>query len=640
MNLPRWRKRTSVIRSAWRFGLVGVLFFLPALAQAQSELNNPYKLHIVVHVAPNRLLTDVFRDRIERDLHDGFQAALGDMARVKVDHHHDRLKEVLERGLKEALNGWKDRSDGKTHFVLIDYSGVHYEIQTRQYDGSIGRASPVVRHARTRDRDFVAKAAALLIKQDFGILGTVKSGPEGASNQVKIELRGGGLGDMSRWVKKDEVFALAPPGGGTSASLNWAVLQVEEPPDEKARDGICKCRFFHRYQVPSIVGYRCIKLGTVQTPLRLRWMKQMPDRKLKPLDLPLTVDIRRHGFEGEDATRLRKSVDHAGALDTLEEGDKGVFSHVAFVRVTDGMDDPKPQVPIPLVDDQLVFIEVNAAKDTGTLFAVNKLNWQNSVADCLQMQANLFKRLEMLGAKAEQRNEVIQEAQRGLKRLQADRTDLVDQKRKLAEDAKKNNKELKTPLEDRRLRQIQEYERALADFIKEQEKIEATENDPQLKKWRSEWENAKLLEKDLEFGKAIAIYEKIQKEGFKDEGLNKHLKELKDLWKVANEDHRKARDFIYRVWPTILTARLEDNIPKAEKALKICEDAGDLVSIQKLLKGCEGHADRLTKELRDLHPDLITTDVQPAKQLTKISNQLQKLFEDISEYLRSKAPDS
>jgi hypothetical protein len=629
MNAPRARLLFCLLPLA-----------LPATVRAQSELNKPYNLHIVVHVAQNRLLTDVFRERIERELHDGFQAALGDMGRVTVTHTHPRLAEVLKYGLKESLNGWKDRADVKTHFVLIDYTGVHYEIQTRQYDGSVGRASPVVRRDRTRDREFVAKAAALLIKQDFGILGSVRTVPEGAKAQVEIELRGGGLGDLASWVNKDDVFALVPPGGGSPMALRWSFLQVEKPPTEDARDGLCTCRFFHRYQVPSIAGYRCIKLGTVQTPLRLRWMKQEPNGKLKPLDLPLTVDIRRYGFDGEDATRLQKSVDHRGALDTLRDGEQGVFHRVAFVRVSDGMDDPKPQVPIALVDDQPIFIEVNAAKDFNTLFTIRKANWQNNVADCLQMQVNLFKRLETLGAKADQRDEVIQEAKRGLKRVQADRADLLQLQRDLGQEAKKNKKDLKTPLEDRRLKQIQEYEDALTQFIAEQEKIEATENDPQLKKWRSEIENAKLLEKDLEIGKALAIYERIQKDGFKDAALDAHVKELRSRWKVAaNAEHQKARDFIYRVWPTLNTARLEENLPKAQKMLKTCADVGDVISIQKLLKGCEGHAGRMTKELSDLHPDQVTDDVQPAKQLKKVSEQLEKLFEDISEYLRAKSPE-
>ena len=80
------------------------------------------------------------------ELHDGFQDALRRYGRIKVTHEHPRLPDVLARARVKIITGsWKERSEGKTHFVLIDFSGVHYEIRTRQYDGTIGRASPVVR---------------------------------------------------------------------------------------------------------------------------------------------------------------------------------------------------------------------------------------------------------------------------------------------------------------------------------------------------------------------------------------------------------------------------------------------------------------------------------------------------------------
>ncbi len=616
------------------------LFFLSSLCfcgelKAQ-EASTPYKLRLVVHVAQNRLLTDVFRDRLERELHDGFQAAMGEMGQVTAMHEHPRLKDVLERGLKQSLDDWKDRNDEKTHFVLIDYSGVHYEIQTRQYDGTIGRASPVVRRDRTRDRDFVVKAAALLVKQDFGVLGTVLEGPSGGKKLVKVELRGGALGDMARWIQKDDVFALAPPDGGEPLALRWSLLQVEQAPAEGARDGICLCRFYHRYQVANIVGYRCIKLGTVQTPLRLRWVRQMPKgAKTQPLALRLTVEIRRRGFEGEDATKRTKITDSSGVLETENYGKDGVYAHVAFVRVIDGMEDPKPQVPIALVDDRPIFIEVNAAKDVDTLFAVRQTNWQNNVADLSQLQTNLFKRLETLGAKPDQRELVIAEAERGLKRLRDDRALLLQQKEELGEYARKKRRPFVTQREDKRMADSMEGEKILEQFLVEQKRIEAKENDPQVKKWLSAIENAKLLEKELEIGKAIDIYESVRKEGFKNDVLDAHLKDLQAMWKTVDAEHAEARNYIYLVWPTLDTEHLKDGLAKIRNALKKCEAAGDRTTIRKLLKGTETHALRLKKELDLLQPDLLQEDVEPAKLRKEISEQIVKLGTDMQEYLKT-----
>jgi hypothetical protein len=631
MNPQRFR---LVFRVFWAIVSLG----LAGTAHAQGELNKPYHLRIVVHVTPNRLLTDVFRKQIERELHDGLQAGLGDMGRVEVTHRHERLQEVLSQGL-QALNGWKERSDVKTHFVLIDFSGVHYEIQSRQYDGTIGRASPVVRRDRTRDRDFVAKAAALLIKQDFGLLGTVVTAPEGAQQLAKVELRGGGLGNMARWVQKGEVFSLAPPGGGSSAALDWALLQVEQPPEEDARDGLCTCRFFHRFQVRDITGYRCIKLGTVRTPLRLRWVQENP--RGKPLDAStsLTVYIRRHGFEGEDTTKLQRQTGKNGVLDTTQEGDKGVFTHVAFVSVAGGMAKPYPQVPVALVDDQPIFIEVNATQDTKSLFTVRRTAWQSDVLDSQRVQAALFQELADLSAKADQREEVIKRAERGLKRSQTDRADLMREKTALLKEAKSLRlTPPDTTREDEVLKEMVKGEEELNQFIGKQKDIEKSESDPQLKKWRREVQRAKLLEKDLEIGKAIDIYKQIQEEGFNDAEVEKHLKQLQDQWKTMDADHEEARDFIYRVWPVLDTAGLEENLPKARKAFDKCNAAHDTFTIRKMLKGTQVHAERLAKELGELRPDLRIDDERRAEPLKKISDAVVKLGKDIQAYLSRPQP--
>jgi hypothetical protein len=636
MSPQRFRRVLCVFLTAASFGWT-------ATAHGQGELNRPYKLHIVVHVARNRLLTDVFREGIERELRDGFRAALGDMGQVEVTHDHPRLAEVLTRGL-QSLDGWTDRSDQKTHFVLIDFSGVHYEIQAKQYDGTVGRASPVVRRDRTRDRDFVAKAAALLIKQDFGILGTVLTAPQQPQKQgqsVPIELRGGGLGNLARWVQKDEVFFLVPPGGGKSPALNWSLLQVVKAPAEDARDGMCECRFFHRYQVPNITGYRCIKVGTVQTALRLRWMQASP-RGLKPLTNSLTVAIRRHDFDHEDTTKLMKTTGNNGLVETVRDLEsKGVFTNVAFVSVTSGMQGNKPQVPIALVDDQPLIIEVvNATRDENTLFASKRATWQQGVANSVVLQNNLFKLLGNLSSKGDQREEVIKQAEAGVKRSEEDRQALKKEKQDLLNEAKENNIRLETPAEDRHLKALEDGENVLREFIKQQKNIEKTENDPQQKKWRSEVERAKILEKDLEYGKAIDIYKQILKEGFDNQQVKEHLEQKEKEWKTKDEKHEKAREFCYRVWPTLDSAGLEENLPKARDAFEKCKAARDDITIQKLLRGTEGHADRLAKELEQLHPELQEGDEKQAAALKKISAGILKLGTDINNYLAKAKPSS
>ncbi len=149
-----------------------------------------------------------------------------------------------------------------------------------------------------------------------------------------------------------------------------------------------------------------------------------------------------------------------------------------------------------------------------------------------------------------------------------------------------------------------------------------------------------MLENDLEIGKAIAIYDNIKSEGFQDAELDRHLKELQKLWKTANAEHQDARNFIYRVWPTLDTARMKDNLPKAQKAFQTCEAAGDVLSIRKLLKGIEIHADRLTQELSELHPETNPDEEKPARLIKEVSTDLVNLGKEIQEYLlKTQSPD-
>jgi hypothetical protein len=49
-------------------------------------------------------------------------------------------------------------------------------------------------------------------------------------------------------------------------------------------------------------------------------------------------------------------------------------------------------------------------------------------------------------------------------------------------------------------------------------------------------------------------------------------------------EQKEARAFIDRVWPTLETTRLEDNIPKAQKAFQICKAVGDRNSLLTRIK--------------------------------------------------------
>ena len=54
--------------------VLAVAFFSPAARALDPELAKPYRLDVVLDVARHRLLTDVFRQQVRREIQDGLRA--------------------------------------------------------------------------------------------------------------------------------------------------------------------------------------------------------------------------------------------------------------------------------------------------------------------------------------------------------------------------------------------------------------------------------------------------------------------------------------------------------------------------------------------------------------------------------------
>ena len=611
-----------------------------SFASLDPETKTPYRLLVVLHFADHRLLTDVFRDRVERELRDGLQASFGDLVRVEVTREHPRLAEVVENGLK-SLDGWKDRASLKTHFVFIDYSGVHYEIQARQYDGLIGQPGPVIRRDRTRDRDFVAKAAALMIEQDFGLLGAFDRWPARGDNNedkpVTVQLKGAGLGvPLDRWIGKGDVFAVvqAPRGeAGPGKPVVGALLRVDAPP--AAGDGARTCRVFRRYEPPRDAdgdGYRCVKLGTVSAPLRLRLLQALPNGGSGPLKDSLTVQIRHNGFSGDDLNKIEKRTEAADdSVDTT--GDKnGVFANAAFVSVYSVDEAPRARIPVPLLDDQPIALAVNVAADAGSLAPFRKADWERHVDEAWQEQNEWFRKINDLAAKPDQRAAAMQAIAEAIQSGREDSARLAKERDDLAKDGPVN-----LPGADERLKKVREGVAELQTFLDKLKKIDAEENDPQKQKLRALWEQGLRLEGDEEMDKAIALFEGMLKEPIADEALKDRvqakLDDLRKRWDPKNPEHRAARAFIYNVWPTLDDAGLKEHLEDARGAYVACKAVGDMISLRKLLRATVAHAVRMKGELDQLKPDVNIDDEKPAKLIKELSESLGKLARDVKETL-------
>jgi len=197
-----------------------------------ADVEPPYRLVVVLDIARHRLLTDVFKEQVRRELQDGLRTAFGPLAAVEVRTDDPQLDEVRKEGVG-VLERWKPGENQKKHFVLIDYVAGQYEIQARQFDGLTGTASPVIRRDSTADRPFVSRLITLLIDRDLGLIGTFTLRAGFSTKSFMLSLRGAETGaPMDRWVQKGDLFAVVPLiGVKPSARIRNLLVQVEAKPD-------------------------------------------------------------------------------------------------------------------------------------------------------------------------------------------------------------------------------------------------------------------------------------------------------------------------------------------------------------------------------------------------------------------------
>lgn len=623
------------------FGQFSFLFFVLSLgslclcgesaAQLDAEKDSPYQLQVVVRIADHPPFTPAFKDQVQRELRAGLQDAFADLARVDILDAHPQLKEIDSKGLRAALDGWKEVSTKKTHFVLIDFQDGQYEIQTGQHDGLTGLSTPVTRNARTPDREFVARTAALLVEQDFGMVGTLEANARGP--EVRVLLKAAGLGiPLDQWIKKDDVFAIAQikkgSGGQRSSRVPWALLRVVET----SKDGVSRCQLFNRFKDPlekgsAVLGYRCLKLGTTTAPLHLRLVNS---KDMMPL-AGQAVAVSAGDFTAK--SKEERSTRTDGSLVTRD-----AFPHIAFVRVLDVGGEVRAQVPVEILGNRTVILSIDRQAEWEGQFTLSRMRLIRRLYESIQVVGELFQELNRL-IEARSGQEALTAAQRGLKAMDAEISNFNEEiasLKKAAQDAPKGQRA--SPLDltegERRLQELKSNRDKLDRFTSDLNKALQEANSPEKQQLRSQIAQAQLAESDGEFEKAIQIYESILQKGGDQLAISAHLKKLKASWLVKDERHRVAREFIYRDWPKYSTAQeMKQHLTDARKAFQICRNAEDRLSPLKLLKANIAHTVQLNKESDGLEPEKNEDDRAKYQTIADVAEDLKKLTEEINSFL-------
>ena len=608
----------------------------------------PYKLTVVLDVAQSRVLTATFREQVERELQDGLQAALGDLARVEVTREHPKLADIRERGLGRALDAWKGVSAEKTHFVLIQLVNNEYEIQARQFDGPTGTASPIVRIERTADRAFVARVASLLIEQDFGFSAAFPTWPKvGDPNDqpqiVQLTFPGSGLGvPLSRWVSKGDVFAVFHLTSERAPErIPWCLVQIQDPPQDDNPETPCTGRLFWRYkpvsEVAGHLGYRCVKLGAIRGPVKIRLVKSDPKDNSGPLHA--SFEVRRGGFKAEEATLVKGGPDPVTlTFSTANNPAIQPFDKVAFVTVKRG-GVARALLPFPILDDHTETVPLSVHTDQVDALAQRIDRWGRHVDDAWRVQSMVYQDIRDLTQKPGiAREKIIARAQEGIKRTVDDLARLETERAELPNNLGSTRKTERENI-DKMIKEIKKGEKELTEFTDRQEKILKEESSPAKKVARAQLEDAHFAEDKADFGQAIELYKKAQEE-LKDPKLQEQIDNLQTRWMTVSDEHERARRYIYDTFPTLDTRGLALQMDTVAKRFQICKESNDQLTPRKLLLAIEMHKNRLRQEKAELNPNVNEGDQASIERIGKVVEGLVKLNTDVLDYLSSSTKKS
>jgi hypothetical protein len=574
------------------------------------------------------------------------QAALGPVGTVTIETKHPLLAEIGRRGFRQALDAYKDSAPAKVHFLLVDFVDGHYDLQGAQFDGRTGIATPVVRHARLddpADRPLVARTAALLVERDFGIVGSVTEAKDLTRVRVSLIGQGGGV-NLDRWVKKDDVFAVSQVTRSGSQRVPEAYLQVIEAP----RDGVCTCRLVARYadaasrlaEAPGVVGYRCLKLGTTEGPLRLRVVDEQggPQTRAQARVSAMGLDPKKDDFKPAGAPDREGLV----RVDRL-------FNQIAFVRLeSDGV--PVAQMVVPILEDftPVCRVSIDPGNELIGELTQQRQRYLTRVTEALLLQANLATNLRDSITKGnpeeaqEKARTSLAEQEIELKNLQKELESLKDTFR----DAKvppATRARLRLDEAEQRLRQVENGCQNVKKFLAD---IEASAKDDLKKKEVKQlFARAELQFQEARFDDAIRIFDEARTKAGE---LNKEVarsltdlidteaKKIKDVWLVKLDDeHRKARVLLYETLPKVSAFdRLKEAVDQAPAALEVCKKHGDTLTPRKLIAaGTTTSLLQLLERERNGLRNESEDDRQRLNAIREVSEKLDKLLQDVQAYV-------
>ena len=649
------------------------VFVLASSAAAQpsldAEASGPCLWRVVVKAEPHPLLTNAFREQLRRDLIAALQPAIGPLGTVDVIDLEDALTGKTDSLVQDfaakgfaALEGARDLTGVKTHFLRIEFRDGQYHLESRQHDGFVGLASPVIRKQSTRSPEVVGRTAGLMIDRDFGLAGTLDPVVANAT-EVTVRFRGEKLGPVDRLVKEGDIFALsrikkaanraapppartatgkiiAPPAGTAQPSAltpeihSYTYLRVAglQPADGSARCTVIRSPSFQSTLPggPAVMGYRCLKLNTVQS----------------------AVAVRLSSGEGAVASSSSANVRATDSSFAAKEDVKDYFdfrdglyrsprplTNLACVTITLGKSKAE-HFPVPVFGPEPITLrfELSPEAEARAVFERSAIAVSTRTADARIAQKGANDDIGKLIV-ARKNAEALARARAAFEGADAADKVLTEELLQL----KPQSATVPGAVQlfanvEQQLSVLRTSSSQLAATIKLLEAVVEKEKDPAVlgAEVQAQSLNARinLLLAGGEVEEALAAYDQLATLQPNDPAIKARKEKLAAEWKPKDTEHAKHREYLIKTWPAVATiGDLKESLPQLRAALDACKKAGDRHAFRRLLGILGAFPAKLTDLIKDLDPNA-DADRKTLGDAKVVRDVVAKLEQEVVEFLK------
>ncbi len=553
-----------------------------------------YDVMIAVSFGEHRVFTPTFQTQTLREVQHQLRPFLGPDAEIEVVSTHPLLASVATVGVGPALDAWDEVSTKRIILVRIDHHFGMYRVSLRSYDGPSGLATPLVRRAQTGHRPRVVELIVQEVRQDFALSGElIREGDEAFLRIREMPGRdpSGNMFVLSRVSQENVVRVRRVPHAYAE------VLSRVEAGKWRVRLWLPKGA-----TLPELknVRYQAVSWPTGTFVPRLQLLDAQTN------SAPLALRVR---FQHPKIVDQHKEVvsDAAGLADAGR-----TFPHLVLVQIYKG-DLLLEEFPLALTGAELVVHRLSLKQEDPARTSLKQQlgHWQRRLLDDLLLANYRFEEIQKA---------VSQSLPEALQKARAAQESLDQELDMLAREAKEMTKaasnipgfELK-PI-GRGLEELRQYRVEIAKFIERVDGVVKASPAGASLALSQMAERARLFEVQGDIDEALVWYANILKVQPNQKDVADHASKLRATWKIQNDAHAQARQFLLNDWLAATTAsEIKTLLPQAHKSLAECKSQGDPLSLIKVRKANAQHLARLKQQLEAALKSS-PADVQPASQ--------------------------